>query len=66
MDATIISIEAIDQVRERQQLTPGEVLSLKSSKFSDSGNLTYIFQLKIFAKVVLTANIDISNRLING
>ena len=66
MDATIISIEAIDQVPERQQLTPGEVLSLKSRKFSDSGNLAYIFQLKIVAKVVLTGNIDISNRLING
>ena len=39
---------------------------LKSGELSDGGNLTYTLQLKIHAKVMLAANIDISDRLING
>lgn len=66
VNATVVSIEAIDQVLERQQLTPEKVFSVKSTKFNDSGNLTYIFQMKTGAKVILTANIYVSDRLING
>ena len=39
---------------------------LKSGKLSDGGNLAYTLQLKIHAKVMLAANIDITDRLING
>ena len=66
LDAPITLIEAIDQVPERQQLTPEEVWSLKRRKLSDTGNLMYTLQIKIGAKVMLTAIINKSDRLTIG
>ena len=48
-----------------EKLKP-EVLSLKSSMPSVSGSLKYMLQLEIGAKVMSTANINISDRLIKN
>ena len=65
LNSPVTSVKATDSVRERQQPSPVEILSLKSRKLKDSGNLTYMLQLKIGAKVMLAAKIDISHTLTN-
>ena len=66
LDAPTTSIKAINQVPEVYNLLQKKMFILKSGELSDGGNLTYTLQLKIHAKVMLAANIDISDRLING
>ena len=65
-DSNLVSIQAIGDVPRHIKLTESQVEAIKQRKLSDTGNLDYLLKLKIGAKVMLTTNVNIKDRLVNG
>ena len=63
---SLVTINAIDEVPKDCKLSTRDAESIRNRKLSDTGNLRSVLQLKVTATVMLTANIDIEDRLING
>ena len=64
LDSALLTINAIDDLPKN---VPSQVIEeARNRKHTETGGLPCMIQLKIGAKVMLTKNIDIADKLING
>ena len=61
-----VLIKVIDKFPNNLVFSETENEFIKNAKLAVTGNLAYSLELKIRAKVMVTCNIDIEDRLING
>ena len=66
LNAQLVVINAIDEFPKNIVLSESQIESIKQRKISETGNLESCLKLKIGAHVMLTSNIDIDDRLVNG
>ena len=66
LDSDLVSIQATDEIPKHIKLTESQVEAIKQRKFSETGSLAYLWKLKIGAQIMLTANVNIEDRLVNG
>ena len=64
LNSPFYRIEALDEIPNN--LTVSDINRALSKKQSETGGLGKILELKVGARVMLTSNIDIEDRLING
>ena len=62
----LILIDAIDETAKDIALSQSQIDPIKQRKMSKTGNLESQLKLKIGAQVMLTSNLDIDDRLVNG
>ena len=66
VDSDLVSISAIEGNPRHNKLTESQVEAVKQRKLSETGNLVYLLRLKIGAQIMLIANVNIEDRLVNG
>ena len=66
IDSDLVSIQAIDEIPRHIKFTESQVEGIKQRKLSETGNLAYLLKLKIGVQIILTANVNIEDRLVNG
>ena len=66
LNSECVLIKAIDKFPTNLVFLESDYEFIKNAKLSVTGNLAYSLELKIGAKVMVTCNIDIEDRLING
>ena len=66
MEGQTISINATDKKPTEVQLSDKKIDAIRVRSIGNSGNLVSILKVKIGAQVMLTSNINIENRLVNG
>ena len=66
MEGQTISINAIDKNPTEVQLSDKQIDAIRARSIGNSGNLVSILKVKIGAQVMLTSNINIEDRLVNG
>ena len=64
LPTTLISIEAEDDIP--RNCRSADIMEAKNRRQSETGGLALLLELKVDASVMITSNIDISDRLING
>ena len=62
----LLAIHAIDTIPCISGFTQCQIMAAQSRRQSESGGLARLLTLKLESKVMLTVNIDIQDRLING
>ena len=62
----VISINAIDEVSQEIQLSDKKTETIRARNIGDTGNLASDLNLKFGIQVILTINIDLKDRLVNG
>ena len=62
----LIRIQAIDETPRHIKHTESQIEAIKQREISETGKLAYSLKLKIGAQVMLTANVNIEDRLVNG
>ena len=62
----LVRIQAIDKTPKHIKLTESQIESIIQRKIRETGNLANSLKLKIGAQVILTANVNIEDRLVNG
>ena len=62
----LVSIQALDKLPKNCKVSNSDMQSAQNRKQSESGGLALQLKLKIDARVMLTMNVDIEDRLING
>ena len=65
-DTQLILIDAIDEIPKDIVLSQSQIDAIRQRKMSEIGNLQSQLKLKIGAQVMLTSNLDIDDRLVNG
>ena len=63
LDTQLILNDAIDKISKDIVLSQKQIDEIKQRKMSETGNLESQLKLKIGAKVILTSNLDIDDRL---
>ena len=58
--------DAIDEIPKDIFLSQSEIDAIKQRKMSQTGNLESQLKLKNGVQVILTSNLDIDERLVNG
>ena len=66
IDTQLLLIDAIDEIPKDIVLSQSQIDAIKQRKMSETGNLESQLKLKIGAQVMLTSNLDIDDRLVNG
>ena len=66
LDSQLILIDVIDEIPKDIFLSQSQIDAIKQSKMSETGNLESQLKLKIGAQVMLTSNLDIDDKLVNG
>ena len=66
VDSSLVLIKAVDVFPKNFTYSEKELEYLRTAKPRDTGNLTYLLELKVGAKVMLTCNINLDDHLING
>ena len=66
LDTQLILIDAIGEIPKDIVLSQSQIDAIKQRKMSETGNLESQLKLKIGAQVMLTSNLDIDDRLVNG
>ena len=66
LNSQLIFIDAIDEIPKDIVLPQSQIDANKQTKMSETGNLESQLKLKIGAQVMLTSNLDIDDRLVNG
>ena len=66
LDTQLILIDAIDKISKDIVLSQSQIDAIKQRKMSEAGNLESQLKLKIGTQVMLTSNLDINDRLVNG
>ena len=61
-----VRIQAINETPQHIKLTENQIEAVKQRKTCETGNLAYSLKLTIGAQVMLTANVNIEDRLVNG
>ena len=61
-----IQVAAIDEFPQEYNIPTSDLRNLQNAKLSNTGELIYILIVKIGARVMITKNIDLKDRLING
>ena len=64
LSSPVITMLALDQYPAG--VSPRTIEIIREKKLSDTGGLSYKLELKVGARVMLTSNIDIEDRLTNG
>ena len=62
----LVRIQAINENPRHINLTESQIEAIKQKKICETGNLAYSLKLKNGAQVMLTANVNIEDRLVNG
>ena len=62
----LYAIEAHDKIQDNCKYQLATIQAAQNQKQTNTGGLAKLFKLKIGAKVMLTVNLDIQDRLING
>ena len=62
----VISINAIGEVLQDIHLSDKQTETFRTRKIGDTGNLASVLNLKVGVHVMLTINIDLKDRLVNG
>ena len=62
----LISIDAIDEIPTSGNVSQGDISAARNRKHTETGGLPLKLDLKIESRVMLTSNVDINDRLING
>ena len=65
-DTQLILIHAIDEIPKDFVLSQREIGAIKQRKISETENVEGQWKLKLRAQVMLTSNLDIDDRLVNG
>ena len=66
VDPSLVLIKPVDVFPKNITYSEKELQYLRTAKPRDTGNLTYLLELKVGAKVMLTGNINLDDHLING
>ena len=66
LDTQLILIDATDEIPNDILLSQSQIDAVKQRKMNETGNLESQLKLKIGAQVMLTSNLDIDDRLVNG
>ena len=66
LDSQLILIDAIDEIPKDIVLSQSQIDAIKQRKISETGNLESQLKVKVGALVMLTSNLDIDDRLVNG
>ena len=66
LETPLILIQAIDQVPIDSELSNTDLSWVQNAKISETGGLLYSLRIKLGARVMITKNIDIDDKLING
>ena len=61
-----IQVAAIDEFPQECNIPTSDLRNMQNAKLSDTGGLISILIVKIGARVMITKNIDLKDRLING
>ena len=62
----MILIDTIDGIPHDIVLSQSQIDAVKKRKMNEVGNLESQLKLKIGAQIILTLNLDIDDRLVNG
>ena len=62
----LVKIQAFDETPRHIKLTESQIEAIKQRKISETGNLAYSLKLKIGAQFMLTAHVNIEDRLVKG
>ena len=62
----LVAIHAIDTIPANNGFTQCQIMTAQNRKQSETGDLARLLTLKLESRVMLTVNIDIQDRLING
>ena len=66
IDGQTISLSLIDGIPCEVQLSDKQLKRIRARKIGGTGNLESVLKLKFVAQVMLTCNINIEDRLVNG
>ena len=66
LDTQLILIDATDEIPKDIVLSQSLIDAIKQRKLSETGNPESQLKLKIGAQVMLTSNLNIDDRLVNG
>ena len=66
LDTQIMLIDTIDEIHKDIVLSQSQTDTIKQRKMSETGNFESQLKLKVGVQVMLTSNLDIDNRLVNG
>ena len=66
LEAQSFQIIAIDEYPTESELSNTDITWVKNAKLSETGGLAYELTLKEGARIMITKNIDIEDKLING
>ena len=66
LDIQLILIDAIDEIPRDIVLSRSQIDAIKQRKMIETGNLETKLKLKFGAQVMLTSNLDIDDKLVNG
>ena len=62
----LVAIHAIDTIPANNGFTQCQIMAAQNRKQPETGDLAKLLTLKLESRVMLTVNIDIQDRLING
>ena len=62
----LVRIHAIDETPRYIKLTESQIEAIKRREISETGNHAYSLKLNIGTQAMLTANVNIEDRLVNG
>ena len=66
LDTQLILVDATDEIPKDIVLSQSQIDAIKQRKMSETGNFESQLKLKVGVQVMLTSNLDIDNRLVNG
>ena len=66
MASKLVTIQATEETSRQIKLIESQIEAIKQRKISETANLAYSLKLQTGAQVMLTANVNIEDRLVNG